>query len=76
MVGGSATRGGGGGGVDVEGRVITRGTEGVERWGWEGRGRGGGVECCTVVLHAVSKHICCYGILVNTMLKSKVDEGF
>ena len=28
------------------------------------------------VLHAVSKHICCYGILVNTMLKSKVDEGF
>ena len=36
----------------------------------------GAVECCTVVLHAVSKHICCYGILVNTMLKSKVDEGF
>ena len=41
-----------------------------------GGGRGGGVECCTVVLHAVSKHICCYGILVNTMLKSKVYEGF
>ena len=22
-------------GWDVEGRVMTRGTEGVERWGWE-----------------------------------------
>ena len=29
------------------------------------------MECCVV-----SKHICCYGILVNTMLKSKADEGF
>ena len=43
--------------------------------GSEGGGEGA-VKCCTVVLHAVSKHICCYGILVNTMLKSKVDEGF
>ena len=51
---------------------------GGEGRGGEGRGVGGEgvVECCTVVLHAVSKHICCYGILVNTMLKSKVDEGF
>ena len=45
------------------------------RNGSEGGGEGA-VKCCTVVLHAVSKHICCYGILVNTMLKSKVDEGF
>ena len=64
-------------GWDVEGRVMTRGTEGVDSWGVGVKGEGrGAVECCTVVLHAVSKHICCYGILVNTMLKSKVDEVF
>ena len=74
MVGGSATRGGG---VGCGGYGNDKGNRRGGKVGGGSEGGGEGVvECCTVVLHAVSKHICCYGILVNTMLKSKVDEGF
>ena len=68
MVGGSATRGGGGGGVGCGGYGNDKGNRRGGKVGGGSEGGGEGVvECCTIVLQAVSKHICCYGILVNTM---------
>ena len=37
-------------GWDVEGRVMTRGTEGVERWGMEVKGEGRGLWSVTKLM--------------------------